>query len=229
MSIGGAGLYVNRLNASVIDSALFNNSVMILAATPAQLGLPAGTTNFKWKIQTCPGFAPLCGPLNGFFYDEAAGPFSWNYAAASQGLNFAGKHLAQDLNGASLPVTWNLANIAANGSLGALLLHHHNAAGSRAEVVVVEGTQSADLAIAKSMAPPNPTIGQNVVFTITVTNAGPGRGHRCGRQRRPSRRHHLRLRRRRRRLQLGDRPVDRRLGGGRRQRHPPHHRHHPDD
>ncbi len=174
VSIGGAGLYVNRLNASVIDSALFNNSVMILAATPAQLGLPAGTTNFKWKIQTCPGFAPLCGPLNGFFYDEAAGPFSWNYAAASQGLNFAGKHLAQDLNGASLPVTWNLTNLTANGSQGALLLHHHNAAGSRAEVVVVEGTQSADLAIAKSMAPPNPTIGQNVVFTITVTNAGPG-------------------------------------------------------
>jgi uncharacterized repeat protein (TIGR01451 family) len=174
VSIGGAGLYVNRLNASVIDSALFNNSVMILAATPAQLGLPAGTTNFKWKIQTCPGFAPLCGPLNGFFSDEAAGPFSWNYAAASQGLNFAGKHLAQDLNGASLPVTWNLANLAANGSQGALLLHHHNAAGNRAEVVVVEGTQSADLSISKSMAPPNPTIGQNVTFTVTVTNAGPG-------------------------------------------------------
>src|SRR6185369_151558 len=47
VSIGGAGLFVNRLSSATIDSALFNNSVMILAATPAQLGLPAGTTNFK--------------------------------------------------------------------------------------------------------------------------------------------------------------------------------------
>jgi uncharacterized repeat protein (TIGR01451 family) len=170
----GTGTFINRLSSASIDSAVFNNNVMILAATPAQLGLPAGTTNFKWKIQTCPGFAPLCGPVNGFFYDEAAGPFSWNYAAASQGLNFGGKSLVQDLNGASLPVTWNLANLAANGSQGALLLHHHNAAGNRAQVVLVQGTPSADLAISKSMAPPNPTIGQNVTFTLTVTNAGPG-------------------------------------------------------
>ncbi len=167
------GTFVNRLSSASIDSALFRTNVMILAATPAQLGLAPGTTNFKWKVQTCPGFAPLCEPVNGFHYDEAAGPFSWNYAAASQGLNFGGRHLAQDLNGAALPVTWNLTNIAANGSLGALLLHHHNAAGSRAQVVLVQGTPSADLAVVKSMAPPSPTLGQNVTFTVTVTNDGP--------------------------------------------------------
>ena len=65
--------------------------------------------------------------MNGFFSDEAAGPFSWNYAAAAQGLNFTGKHLLQDLNGAAIPVTWNLANLTANGSQGALLLHHRDA------------------------------------------------------------------------------------------------------
>ncbi len=168
------GTFINRLSSASVDSAVFNNNVMILAATPAQLGLAVGTTSFKWKIQTCPGFAPLCEPVSGFHYDEAAGPFSWNYAAASQGLNFGGKHLQQGLNGALLPVTWNLTNLAANGSQGALLLHHHNAAGNRAQVVLVQGTQSADLAISKSMTPPNPTIGQNVTFTLTVTNAGPG-------------------------------------------------------
>src|SRR5207244_11328984 len=93
VSIGGAGLFVNRLSAASIDSALFRNNVMILAATPAQLGLSAGTTHFQWKIQTCPGFSPLCGPVDGFHYDEAVGPFSWSYAAAAQGLNFAGQHL----------------------------------------------------------------------------------------------------------------------------------------
>ncbi len=169
----GVGAFVNRLSSASIDSALFRTNVMILAATPAQLGLPAGTTSFRWKVQTCPGFAPLCGPLNGFFYDEAPGPFSWNYAAASQGLNFAGKHLQQDLNGAALPVTWNLANLAANGSRGALLLHHHNAAGTRAQVVTVEGSPAADLAVAKSMAPASPALGQSVTFTVTVTDNGP--------------------------------------------------------
>ncbi len=173
VSVGGAGIFVNRLPSSTIDSALFRTNVMILAATPAQLGLPVGTTSFRWKIQSCPGFAPLCGPVNGFHYDEVAGPFSWNYAAASQGLNFGGQILAQDLNGASLPVTWNLANLAANGSRGALLLHHHNAAGTRAEVVTVQGSPSADLAVVKSMAPPSPILGQNVTFTVTVSNGGP--------------------------------------------------------
>ena len=70
-----------------------------LTGSPA----PIGSTTITSR--TCPGFAPLCEQVNGFHYDEAAGPFSWNYAAASQGLNFAGKHLVQDLNGAAIPVS----------------------------------------------------------------------------------------------------------------------------
>jgi len=173
VSAGGAGLFVNGQSPAAIDSALFRNNVLILAATPAQLGLPPGTTSFQWMIESCPGDQPLCGLQTGSHLDQAAGPFRWDYAAAAQGLNFGGKHLAQDLNGAALPVTWNLANLASHGSLGALLLHHHNAAGSRAEVVTVEGSPAADLAIAKSMAPPAPTLGQSATFTLTLSNAGP--------------------------------------------------------
>src|SRR6185436_7667618 len=81
--------------------------------------------------------------------------------------------LDEDLNGNSLPVTWNTANMATNGSVGALLLHHHNKAGQRAEVVVLDTAQSADLAITKSVSPPNPTLGQSITYTVTVTNNGP--------------------------------------------------------
>ena len=173
----GVGTFVNRLPASSIDSALFRNNVMILAATPAQLGLPAGTTKFRWKVETCPGFLPLCGPLDSFFYDTAVGPFKWDYAAANQGLNFAGANLKQDLNGATLPVTWNLTNLANNGSLGALLFHHHNAAGNRAQAVVVQGSPSADLGVSLSfvstLAPTDTTLGATVTFTAAVSNAGP--------------------------------------------------------
>jgi uncharacterized repeat protein (TIGR01451 family) len=36
-----------------------------------------------------------------------------------------------------------------------------------------QGTQSADLALTKSMTPASPTLGQNATFTLTVSNAGP--------------------------------------------------------
>src|SRR5213076_2793833 len=57
--------------------------------------------------------------------------------------------------------------------LGALLLHHFNGEGKRAEVAVLEGAQIADLGITKTASPPTPTLGQNVTFTVTVTNNGP--------------------------------------------------------
>lgn len=180
VSVGGAGTYVNRVSSAGADTVQFMNDVLFLGATPAQLGLPGGDTTFRYKIITCPGGAPLCArsaagdrcsPAAGTFFDQAAGPFFWNYGA--QGLDFGGGNLFFDLNGAALPVTWNTANMATNGSLGALLLHHHNTAGTRAEVVLLEGAPSADLSITKSMSPANPALGQNVTFTVTVTNNGP--------------------------------------------------------
>jgi uncharacterized repeat protein (TIGR01451 family) len=163
--------FVNRLSAAAADTALHNNSVMFLGATASQLGLANVNSPFRYRIETCPGLAPLCQSLNGFHLDEAVGPYSWNGAA--KGLDFAGITLAFDLDGASLPVTWNTTNMALNNSLGALLLHHHNGAGRRAEVVLLEGMASADLSITKSASPPNPNVGDNVTFTVTVTNNGP--------------------------------------------------------
>ncbi|MFL6196486.1 MAG: IPTL-CTERM sorting domain-containing protein [Thermoanaerobaculia bacterium] len=176
------GTYVNRASSAVADTVQLMNDVLFLSATPAQLGLPAGDTTFRYKIITCPGGAPLCArsalattngcsPAAGTFYDQAAGPYFWSSAA--QGLNFGGGQLFFDLNGATLPVTWNTANMTTNGSLGALLLHHHNTVGNHAEVVLLEGAPSADLSITKSMSPASPTLGQNVTFTVTVTNTGP--------------------------------------------------------
>ncbi len=179
-SILGLGSYVNLVSPSVIDTAMHLNNVMVLGASPAQLGMTAGDTTFRYKIVTCPatntGCARTttgdhCSPAATSRYDEAAGPYFYNWAA--QGINFGGNFLDEDLNGATLPVSWNTANMTTNGSLGALLLHHHNAAGTRAEVVLLDTAQAADLAIAKSVLPVNPTVGQNVTFTVTVTNNGP--------------------------------------------------------
>ena len=180
-SILGLASPVNLVQPSVIDSALHLNSVMVLGVSPAQLLMSAGDTTFRYKVVTCPGSNPgcartigandHCSPSAAVRFDQAAGPFFWNWAA--QGINFGGDFLDEDLNGNTLPVSWNTANMTTNGSVGALLLHHHNKAGQRAEVVLLDTAQSAELAITKSMTPPNPTLGQNVTFTLTVTNNGP--------------------------------------------------------
>ncbi|HET9212861.1 MAG TPA: IPTL-CTERM sorting domain-containing protein, partial [Thermoanaerobaculia bacterium] len=180
-SILGLASYVNLVSPSVIDTGLHLNNVMTLAATPSQLGYASTTvTTIGYKIVTCPGSnlacarsatGDRCTPAPGTFYDQAAGPYIWSWAA--QGLNFGGDFLDEDLNGKTLPVTWSTANLTANGSLGALLIHHHNATGLRAEAIPLDTAQRADLALTKTVDNAAPALGTNVTFTITVTNNGP--------------------------------------------------------
>ena len=180
-SILGLGSFVNLVSPASFDTALHLNNVMILGVTPSQLGIAStAVTTIRYKVVTCPatnsGCARTttgdhCSPAPGTFYDQAAGPYVYNWAA--QGLNFGGDVLDEDLNGNSLPVTWNTANMTANGSLGALLLHHHNGVGKRAEVVLLDSAQSADLGITKTVDNATPAAGGTVVFTLTVTNHGP--------------------------------------------------------
>jgi len=171
VSYGGAAAYVNRFSAASANTVLFGSNVIILAATPAQLGLTAGDTTFRYKVQSCFGSNPLCGRTAGANLDEVTGPLFWNSAA--QGLNFGGSVMQFDLNGASVPVTWNTANMATNGSSGALLLHHHNTTGNRAQVVTLAGATTADLAITQSITPVSPAQGTNVTIAVTATNNGP--------------------------------------------------------
>jgi uncharacterized repeat protein (TIGR01451 family) len=179
-TILGLGSFVNLVSPATIDTALHLNNVMLLGATPAQLGMTAGDTTFRYKIVTCPGSSTCarttgannhCAPAAAARFDEAVGPFFYNWAA--QGINFSGNFLDEDLNGNSLPVSWNTANMTTNGSVGALLLHHHNKSGTRAEVVLLDTAQRADLGITKTVDNPTPAAGGTVVFTITVTNNGP--------------------------------------------------------
>jgi uncharacterized repeat protein (TIGR01451 family) len=165
--------FVNLLDDSQLDTRVFANNVRFLAVSPQDLGL-AGT-KFRWRLETCPGFLPLCTPLANFRYDGADGPYSYDIAAP--GLDFGGNFLAFDLNGTSLPLNFNLGNFVANGSLGALLLHTHNAGGTQAQAVPLDSSRFADLAVTSAVSPAiiKPRIGQVLTITITVTNGGPNR------------------------------------------------------
>jgi uncharacterized repeat protein (TIGR01451 family) len=164
-NVGGLQ-FLNLLTADQVDTRLFNNNVMVFAVSPADLGL-AGTA-FRYRIETCPPSTVECSPR----VDGADGPFTWDFAA--QGLDFGGNFFALDLNGASLPLDFNVPNFIAKGSLGALLLHTHNG-GTQAQMLPFEGARYADLAVASSVAPATIPAKANasVTLTLKVSNAGP--------------------------------------------------------
>jgi uncharacterized repeat protein (TIGR01451 family) len=157
---------LNILSPAVADTRVFNNRVALLAATRGDLMISGP---FRYKVQTCPGFAPLCGAVEGYFYDEAAGPYTWDYT--NPGLDFGGARLVQDLNGQAIPVSWNAANIVARGTRGALLLHQHNGAADAAEVVLIDAGGT-DLGITMTANPSAPAAGTPVTLTLVVTNHG---------------------------------------------------------
>ena len=163
----GTQQFLNTASAASVDTAVFKNRVIVLAATPASLGITG--TSFHWKIQTTSGSFPISaiggafetvGPTAGFFWDRSA-----------QGLNFNGSNLIEDLSGAAIPVTFNTANMTTNGSLGALFLHLHNADGTQAQVIPLDTAPSADLAITQSLSG-SPVLNQNLTLALTVTNNG---------------------------------------------------------
>jgi subtilisin family serine protease len=118
---------------------------------------------FDYRISTCFGLSPLCAVAS-----DTAGPYRWNHTA--QGLDFGGAILADAQAGGAVPVTFNTANMTANGSLGALLLHHFNGEGNRAQLVVLEGAQQADGSVAIAVDNPNAPVGSVVTVTLTAAN-----------------------------------------------------------
>jgi uncharacterized repeat protein (TIGR01451 family) len=174
------GTYINGLSAATVDTAVLRNNVLFLAATPAQLGLSTGASSFQYRVVACPGFNTLCAwtgvdncSPGGNAYDIASGPYAWDYQAP--GLSFDSAPY-EDLNGSSIPVSWNTANLATNGSLGALVLHHLNKAGTRAQAIVLQGTPSSDVSVSLSTDKATVPVSQTpstVTLTVTANNAGP--------------------------------------------------------
>jgi 2',3'-cyclic-nucleotide 2'-phosphodiesterase (5'-nucleotidase family)/subtilisin family serine protease len=132
----GAGsypAYLNAIPANVLDTAVWNNNVMVLAVPAASLGLTAGSPRFDYFVETYSRDTPTSDAV-----DTSA---VHTFAATTPGLDFTGNVVGIpgyfDLPDTAIPVRFNYATYQANSSQGALLLHHHNAAGLRAEVIGV--------------------------------------------------------------------------------------------
>ena len=170
-----------------------------------------GDTTFRWKVVTCPGgstLRPLLRPAG------PGPPLGWPDRSSSTGRRPAWTspaHAAAGRARRDVPVTVNAANMTTNGSLGALLLHHHNGEGGGVGLLNTaqqepRGDQDRDAAQPQRRA--------DVTYTIARHQRRPNKtASRSTTSRPPA--PPTSPRRRRRRLQLGLRRVD---GGRARQR-----------
>ena len=143
----------NVLSPDVVDTGMFENNIRVLNIDSAGAGLTAGGATFHYAVAVCPWFNPLCVRLTnpavcdaaGATYEALPGPFVYNGAApgitTTGGLSYFGGPnlpiLIPEHNGNTLPIGYNQANLTANGSAYALLLHHQNGSKNSADVIVL--------------------------------------------------------------------------------------------
>lgn len=178
--IGGLGA-PNAFFASQIDTGIYNSNVLMLSVPPAALGLAnPGNTNFRWKVESCFGGFYACEHrFGGFFLDEVGGVTpggapALSYDFANRALDFNAPFGLPDfdLNGVSYAVDFVAANAVTNGTLGALVLHHHNTNGKRAEVVALQADGTADIAVNGSASTSSPGVGATSTVTFVASNSG---------------------------------------------------------
>ena len=178
------------------------NNVMFLGATPAQLGMTGGDTTFRYKVVTCPGTNTIA---------RAPPPAT---AARRRRRSFdRGRAVLLQLGGAGPQLQRRLPRRRpqrrhAPGHLEHRQHGHQRLARRAAAPSPQRGRHARRGGAARHRAarptsrspsrstPRNPTLGQNVTFTITVTNNGPNAATGVV-VNDPARRPHLRLRRRR--------------------------------
>lgn len=124
--------YVN-VAPSVLNTAIFNSSVMVLPVAASDLGLTANNATFNYRVFT------FSRDADGVVDDSG----SLTYNAAQPGLDLSGGiegvPYYSDLDGEMIPADFNRAAFVAGNSKGVLLLHHHNVSERRAEVVRIKG------------------------------------------------------------------------------------------
>lgn len=147
--------YANGISSSVRDTVLFNTSVMVLPVSASRLGLSGSSSRFDYFVVS--------------FSRDVEGWVDFSdvhtYDPAQPGLSFGGTSYAgspvqqplyRDLDGGTIELDYDWSKYLDSHSKGLLLLHHHNTAGNRAQVIDVgrhvlvkpkEGTLGTELTI----------------------------------------------------------------------------------
>ena len=124
--------FLNNIAPTNLDTVPYNTSMMVIPVTASAIGLTTANAKFNYRITTTSrGFGGTIDTLSARTYD-AANP-GFDLTGGISGLT-----VYQDQNGGSIPVNYNKANFQANGSLGLLLLHHHNTFGAHDQILSVQ-------------------------------------------------------------------------------------------
>jgi prepilin-type processing-associated H-X9-DG protein len=116
--------FLNVYSAAQFDTVPFNTNVMVLLVQAAALGLTDANARFTYQVRTA---------IGGVVVDQSP---RLTYDPARPGLDFGSTPIFYDLPGQTIPVSYNRPHLQANGSLGALLIHHHNVTGKHEEVLL---------------------------------------------------------------------------------------------
>jgi hypothetical protein len=102
---------------------------MILAVPAMAIGLTPANAMFRYHLDSYAG--------NSLISASAV----HTYTAGTPGLDFSGglsgTPLWADLPGVTIPVKFSAAAYGTNGSIGALIFHHHNAAINRTQIISI--------------------------------------------------------------------------------------------
>lgn len=124
--------FVNIVPASVADTVPFNTNVMVLPVTADSLGLTSTASRVNYRVFSFSGYTGLVDATGQLSYDPARPGISFGDSP-----EFIIGPAYADLDGGTIPISYNRANYSANRSRGVLLLHHHNETGAHVETVVV--------------------------------------------------------------------------------------------
>lgn len=121
--------FLNNFSPASLDTVPYNTNQMIIPVTASALGLTTANAKFNYRITTTSrGFGGTIDSAPTRTYDAANPGFD-----VTGGV--AGVPTYLDLNGGSIPVNYNKANLTANSTLGLLLLHHHNTFGAHDQIL----------------------------------------------------------------------------------------------
>jgi len=148
---------LNGAAADQRDTAPFLTDVMVLYARVADLQLGAGST-IRYRLRADAASSPW------LTYDLARPGVRLEGGAGPHGFLLTGRR------GTRLTLAVDPARLAAHGSPGILLLHHHNVAGWRAQgIPLAPGGCSLACDVA---APEQAATGRQVAFSVAVDAAG---------------------------------------------------------
>ena len=124
--------FLSNISPSNLNTVPYNTNMMVIPVTASAIGLTTANAKFNYRITTTSrGFGGTIDTQTTRTYDAANPGFDLTGGVT-------GLPVYLDLDGGSVPVNYNKANFQALGSLGLLLLHHHNTFGAHDQILSVQ-------------------------------------------------------------------------------------------